>query len=144
MPFHNIFKKKKAKKKPTEVIKEKKETEKEKPVSFQKPETSFKPPQKREKIIGQGPIVLKSLHVTEKASDLAKKNQYVFKVTSRANKTGIKRAVENLYGVNVWDVRIINVPQKARRMGGQKGWRKGYKKAIVKIKEGQRIEVLPR
>ena len=42
------------------------------------------------------------------------------------------------------NVRIINVPRKQRRLGGQKGWRKGYKKAIVRIKKGQRIEIMPR
>jgi len=42
------------------------------------------------------------------------------------------------------DVKIINVPAKRRRLGRISGWRKGYKKAIVRLKEGQKIEVLPR
>jgi len=41
-------------------------------------------------------------------------------------------------------VKIINLPPKKRRLGKIRGWRKGYKKAIVRIKEGQKIEVLPR
>jgi len=146
MPLSDIFKRKKSEKKPKEVVKEKeakKEIKKEKPVS-PKPEASPYVSKKREKVIGHGQIILKSVHVTEKASDLAKKNQYVFKTVPEANKTEIKRAVENLYGVDVLGVRIINVPRKARRMGKQTGWKKGYKKAIVKIKAGQEIEVLPR
>ena len=83
-------------------------------------------------------------HITEKTTDLEKKNQYVFKVFPKANKTEIKKAIEDLYKVEVLDVKIINVPKKRRRLGRISGLKKGYKKAIVKIKEGQKIEVLPR
>ena len=88
--------------------------------------------------------VLEAPHVTEKASALTEENKYVFKVLPRTNKIEIKKAVEDLYGVNVIKVRIINVPKRQRKLGKQKGWRKGYKKAIVKIKKGQKIEILPR
>ena len=83
-------------------------------------------------------------HITEKTTDLEKKNQYVFKVFPKANKTEIKKAIEDLYKVEVLNIKIINVPKKRRRLGRISGWKKGYKKAIVKIKEGQKIEVLPR
>ena len=53
--------------------------------------------------------------VTEKATDLAEENKYVFKVFKRANKIEIKKAVSSLYGVEVEDVKIINVRKKARR-----------------------------
>ena len=98
---------------------------------------------KKEKT-GEAYKILKTPQVTEKATDLVKKNQYVFKVYSRANKNEVKKAIENVYGVDVISVRVINVPAKRRRLGRQRGWRKGYKKAIVKIKAGQKIEVLPR
>jgi len=98
---------------------------------------------KKEKT-GEAYKILKTPQVTEKATDLVKKNQYVFKVYSRANKNEVKKAIESVYGVDVISVRVINVPAKRRRLGRQRGWRKGYKKAIVKIKEGQKIEVLPR
>lgn len=88
--------------------------------------------------------ILKSPHITEKATELAKKNQYVFKVYPQANKNEIKKAIEELYNVDVLDVKIINIPKKRRRLGRISGWRKGYKKAIVKIKEGQKIEILPK
>lgn len=89
-------------------------------------------------------MIIKSPHITEKATDLTKKNQYVFKVEPNANKIEIKKAIEKLYGVDVLSVKIINVPKKRRRLGRISGWRKGYKKAIVRIKEGQKIEVLPK
>ena len=98
---------------------------------------------KKEKT-GEAYKILKTPQVTEKATDLVKKNQYVFKVYSRANKNEVKKAIESVYGMDVISVRVINVPAKRRRLGRQRGWRKGYKKAIVKIKAGQKIEVLPR
>ena len=101
-------------------------------------------PKGREKKMAGVYCILKSPHVTEKVTDLTKENQYVFKVYPETHKTEIKKAIENLYGVDVLDVKIINVPRKRRRLGRISGWRKGYKKAIIKIKEGQKIEVLPR
>lgn len=88
--------------------------------------------------------VLYSPHITEKATFLEKENKYVFKVLPKANKSEIKKTIELLHGVNVVGVKIINIPRRRRRLGRQMGWKKGYKKAIVKIKEGQKIEVLPR
>lgn len=88
--------------------------------------------------------ILKEPHITEKATDLTKYNQYVFRIFSNANKSEVKKAVEETYGVDVVSVGIINVRAKERRMGRIKGTSKGYKKAIVKIKEGQKIELLPR
>ncbi len=99
---------------------------------------------KKEIKFGEAYRVLKTPHITEKATDLVEKNQYVFKVWPRANKVEIKKAIRDLYGVDVTNVNIINVPSKKRRLGKISGWRDGYKKAIVRIKEGQKIEVLPR
>ena len=98
----------------------------------------------QEKKTGEAWKVLRTPHITEKATDLAGKNQYVFRVWPRTNKTELKKAIEDLYGVDVVSVKIIKVPGKRRRLGRVSGWRKGYKKAIIKIKEGQKIEVLPR
>jgi len=140
MPILNIFKKKKK-------LKEEEVKEEEKPVKAAevRKAVEVKPPQaKREKVIGEAYRILKAPQVTEKATELAKQNQYVFKVWPRANKIEIKKAIEDLYGVDVISVKIIKVPRKRRRLGRIRGWRKGYKKAIVKIKEGQKIEVLPR
>jgi len=102
------------------------------------------PKPRKELKIGQGYRILKSPHVTEKATDLVEKNQYVFRVFPEANKIEMKKAIEDTYGVDVVSVRMINVPAKKRRLGKTKGVKAGYKKAIVRVKEGQKIEVLPR
>jgi len=138
MALRNIFKRK-LKEKPAQPIEKPKEE-----IPLEKP-VEVKPPKvKREVKVGEAYRILKTPQVTEKATDLTKKNQYVFKVWPGANKVEIKKAIEDLYGVDVLDVKIIKVPRKKRRLGRISGWRKGYKKAIVKIKEGQKIEVLPR
>lgn len=99
---------------------------------------------KEKKDSGLAYRVLKSPHITEKATDLVELNQYTFEVWKNANKTEIKKAVEGLYNVDVISVRIVNIPRKERRFGKVSGWRKGYKKTIIKIAKGQKIEVLPR
>ena len=69
-------------------------------------------------------------------------NQYTFEVSPNYNKHEIKKAVEGIYKVNVLSVNIIKIPAKKRRLGKTEGFRKTYKKAIVKIKNGQKIEIL--
>ncbi len=129
--------KKKAKKveRPREKVEEK---------IIEKPSVPVQPPQPRKKETGVASLVLKSAHITEKATDLARKNQYVFKVSSGSSKQEIKKAVEEVYGVNVLKVRSIKVRRKQRRLGRTFGWRKGYRKAIVILKRGQKIEILPK
>ena len=114
---------------------EKKEKPKEKVASI-----SRLKPKKREMRIS--PFILKEPHISEKATALAKENQYVFKVYPKANKTEIKKAMENLYGVNVLSVNLIKIPSKRRKLGRTQGFKKGYKKAVIKIKKGQTLELL--
>ncbi len=83
-------------------------------------------------------------HITEKATELAQDNQYVFKINPKANKSEVKKAVEETYDVDVVKVRTLNSPRKKRRKGRIEGWKKGFKKAVIKIKEGQKIEIMPR
>ena len=110
-----------------------------------KPEVPAVPKIKKEgKKFSRSWQVLRSPQVTEKASALAAKNDYVFRVFSRTNKKEVSRAVESIFGVDVLDVKIINVPERKRRLGKIKGNRPGYKKAVVRIKEGQKIEIMPR
>jgi len=99
---------------------------------------------KPKKISGQAYGVIKRPHVTEKATDLTSQNQYIFEVFEDSNKNQVKKAVEDVYGVDVVSVNIVNIPRKRKRLGRIEGWSGGCKKAIVKIKEGQKIEVLPR
>jgi large subunit ribosomal protein L23 len=143
----NIFKKQKEEKK--QPKKEKKVVEKKeaKPVVLQEEKIEKKievPKIRKEKKIDQAYKVLKTPHVSEKATDLIENNQYIFRVFNETNKIEIKRAVEDLYGVKVVNVKIINIPEKSRRVGRTLGTKSGYKKAIVRIVSGQKIEVLPR
>ncbi len=149
MPLFNIFKKEKP-----EERKEKKEekivkpVEKQKKVKVEKPKVDavleVKPRKIKEKKTGIAYRILRSPQITEKSTALAEKNQYVFKVYPKTNKIEIKTAIEDLYNVDVLSVRIIKVRPKRRRLGRISGWRAGYKKAVVKIKAGQKIEVMPR
>ena len=138
MGLLDFFKKKKKPEKKKEEKKVEKRVEKK---IEDRPLPKVKPKRKVSKMAYR---VLSSVHVTEKATGLEAEDKYVFNVLAVANKNEIKKAVEDLYGVNVKNVRIINIPRKQRRLGKQKGWRKGYKKAIVRIKKGQRIEIMPR
>jgi len=134
MAILDIFKKKK---KPSPVKKEaKKEPLEKKPAA--------KPEKTRRVSVGTACRALKEPHVSEKATDLTKRDWYTFRVFPEANKVEIKKAIEELYGVEVVAVRIVNIPKKKRRLGRIEGWRKGYKKAVVRLKAGQKIEVLPR
>ncbi len=85
--------------------------------------------------------VLRRPHISEKATNLAEKGFYVFRVEKIACKKEIKKEIEKRYGVSVLSVRIINIPSKKRRVGRTEGTKKGYKKAIVKVKKGQNIDL---
>lgn len=85
---------------------------------------------------------IKQPHISEKASYSAEKDQYIFEISPNYNKKEIKNAVEGLYGVDVLSVNMIKIPAKKRRLGRTEGFRKAYKKAVVKIKNGQKIEIL--
>jgi large subunit ribosomal protein L23 len=81
-------------------------------------------------------------HISEKSGYLAEKNQYTFRVSERFNKNEIRNAIQGLYGVDVLSVNLIKIPSKKRRIGRNEGFKKGYVKAIVKIKKDQKIEIL--
>jgi large subunit ribosomal protein L23 len=85
---------------------------------------------------------IKQPHISEKATELAEIDQYIFEVSPNFNKNEIKNAVEGIYNVDVLSVNVIKIPAKKRRLGKTEGFRKAYKKAVVKIKNGQKIEIL--
>lgn len=85
---------------------------------------------------------VKEPHISEKAGHLGEENKYIFKIYNNTNKSEIKKSVEGIYGVNVVSVNTIKIPAKKRRLGRTEGFKKGYNKAIVTIREGQKIEVL--
>jgi len=116
----------------------------------QKPEPkkeSKKEPNKEQKSTFEEQLawkVIKEPHITEKATLLQEEGKYVFKVFPRVNKIQVKRAIEELYKVKVEKVRIINVHPKKRIRGRVEGKKPGYKKAIVSLAKGHKIEILPR
>ena len=87
--------------------------------------------------------VLLSPRVTEKSTFVGEKsNQYVFHVVPDAIKSEVKGAVELLFDVNVKSVRIINVKGKTKSFKMRPGKRSNWKKAYVRVQEGQVIDVL--
>lgn len=86
--------------------------------------------------------VLSLPHISEKARMLQAQNQYVFKVIPGATKYGVKDSVETQYGVKVEKVAMIRVSSKSIRVGKRMGEKQGYKKAVVKLKEGYKIETM--
>ena len=80
--------------------------------------------------------------VTEASAMLQEEGRtYTFIVASNANKIEIRHAVQALFGVTVEDVRTANYPGKVRRVGRSVGRKSGYKKALVKLAEGDSIDV---
>ena len=85
--------------------------------------------------------IIKGPIITEKSNDLLEKeNKYTFKVALEANKVEIKQAIEEIFNVKVVDIATIKVLPKHRRVGKYEGYRSAYKKAIVKLAEGAKID----
>jgi large subunit ribosomal protein L23 len=81
--------------------------------------------------------------VTERSTDAADaRGAYTFIVAKDANKIEIRYAVEKIFDVKVADVRTMNYRGKTRRVGRSVGRRPSYKKAVVTLAEGQRIDVV--
>jgi len=98
---------------------------------------------KKQEIDAQNLIAHKILiepWITEETTRIAELNKYVFKVAPAADKNKVRKSVEDLYGVKVISVNVINIPRKKRIRGRVTGWKSGYKKAIVTLKEGDKIE----
>ena len=79
--------------------------------------------------------------ITEKTANMEADGKYAFKVANKANKTEIKLAIEKIFGVKVENIRTINVHPKKRRVGRYTGLTNRKKKAIVKLAQGQTIEL---
>lgn len=79
--------------------------------------------------------------VTEKATALSERNQVAFKVAIDATKPQIKAAVEGLFGVKVEAVNTLVVKGKSKRFKGRPGQRSDWKKAMVRLAEGQSIDL---
>ena len=81
--------------------------------------------------------------ITEKATKAIELNQYTFEVDHRAAKPDIKAAVEKLFDVRVIGVSTMNPPRRTRRIGRFSGKRSQVKKAIVRLAEGNTIQLFP-
>jgi len=79
--------------------------------------------------------------VSEKSYSLIEENKYSFRVHERAHKTQIRHAVEELFDVKVLRVNVVKVQPKPKRRGMSRGRKPGWKKAIVQLREGDRIEI---
>jgi large subunit ribosomal protein L23 len=79
--------------------------------------------------------------VSEKSYHLINSRQYCFRVHPDAHKTQIRQAIEKQFEVEVESVKIVSMPSKPKRRGASVGRRPGWKKAIVKLREGNEIEI---
>ena len=85
--------------------------------------------------------VLRRPLITEKGSILQKQGKYLFKVASNSTKTQVKQAVEKSFDVTVIKVNVITVPGKMRRLGRGIFKTPSWKKALVTLKVGDKIEL---
>ncbi|MCD4813987.1 50S ribosomal protein L23 [bacterium] len=86
--------------------------------------------------------IIKRPLITEKTSQAKeRKNAYAFEVDRRANKIEIKQAIEQIFKVKVIDVNTVTIPGKSRRFGAHVSGKHSWKKAMVTLKQGERIEI---
>ncbi len=85
-------------------------------------------------------IILRPI-ITEKGGLMEEYGKYLFRVAKDANKVEIKKAVEKLYKVRVDKVHAVSMPSKFRQVGKHEGRKPGFKKAIVTLKKGDKIEI---
>ena len=79
--------------------------------------------------------------VSEKSYSLIEDNKYSFRVHPKAHKTQIRQAVEELFDVKVVSVNVLKVQPKPKRRGFSRGTKPGWKKAIVQLRPGDKIEI---
>jgi len=87
--------------------------------------------------------IIQTASLTEKSTLMSEKqNKYVFRVSHRANKIEIKNAIERLFQKKVLDVNTCNYDGKEKRVRGPMGRRPRWKKAIVTLAEGEKIDLI--
>jgi len=140
-----------------DILKRKKKEKKE-PVKTE-PETSVSVGKKEPRVVSKTETVRKSgkvkkgkkerysnvlirPRITEKASTQSGGNSYTFNISRRANKTEVKKAMEEIYNVQPIKVNIVNVKPKRKIVRGTKGATPAFKKAIVFLKDGDSIEFI--
>ena len=79
--------------------------------------------------------------VSEKSYSLLEENKYAFRIHDSAHKTQVRQAVEQLFDVKVERVNVMRVKPKPKRRGYHRGVRPGWKKAVVQLREGDKIDI---
>ncbi len=85
--------------------------------------------------------IIKKPIVTEKSMEGAAYNKYTFRVDVKSNKIEIRKAIEKIFNVKVTKVNTLNVEGKTRKRGRYEGKTSDWKKAIVTLREGDKIEI---
>jgi len=86
--------------------------------------------------------VLRRPLITEKVTRLGEQNKYAFQVDPRANRLEVKQAVEKAFNVKVQSVNILRVKGKIKRLGHRQFTTPGWKKALVTLREGHKIQFI--
>ena len=88
-------------------------------------------------------FLIKHPLITEKSTSLSAIGKYVFLVEQKATSPEIKKSLKAIYNVDVVNVNIINTAPKPKRYGQRINYRSGYKKAMVTLKKGQKLDIMP-
>lgn len=140
MGFFDKFKIKKPAEKSVKEMKPEKEAKALKPAIIKEKKIEGQPEEIKGKSQFAFRILLKPL-ITEKGANLAAQNKYIFSVNPQANKIEVKKAIRSIYRVDPVKVNICNFPGKQVRSGRHQGKTKAWKKAIITLKAGDKIEV---
>ena len=87
--------------------------------------------------------IIKYPVISDKATRLLELNKYTFMIDRKANKFTIKKVIEYFFSVNVIKINTLNTPPQKKTVGRFSGYKSKYKKAIVTLKEGDKINLFP-
>jgi len=87
--------------------------------------------------------IIKYPVISDKATRLLELNKYTFMIDRKANKFTIKKVIEYFFNVNVIKINTLNTAQKKKTVGRFSGYKSNYKKAIITLKEGDKINLFP-
>lgn len=87
-------------------------------------------------------FLIKKPLVSEKSTALAALGKYVFLVDGGATVSEVKKAVQSIYGVHIIGTNVLNIPGKLKRYGRYERMKAGYKKVIVTLKTGEKIDTV--
>lgn len=85
--------------------------------------------------------IVKNILRTEKGTEMMSANKYIFKVSGSSNKLEIKKAIEEIFNVKVEKINTVKMRGKWKRMRYKEGKTPDWKKAIVTLKEGSKIDI---